>query len=215
MLKYVQTSSSSAHLKVRFVQLFNASHMAPWDVPHVAHDMILRFMGFNFSAALEGSARIPSSVGSESKPVFIETSKPTPSSVPGAGKSPEQDKAMWEGEFLRLFACTCKSNTGMNVAYYNAGSSALVLILIMVAVGIVLWCRVRRRRMQPSTAKIEEESIPLTRTFGDSPDEDSYRQRKGKQREIPENQEPSQTIFGVGEIDDDEYGNDAQNASVQ
>ena len=71
--------------------------------------------------------------------------------------------------------------------------------------------------MQPSTGKIEEEeSIPLTRTFGDSPDEDSYRQRKGKQREIPENQEPSQTIFGVGEIDDDdEYGNDAQNASVQ
>ena len=45
--------------------------MAGFDVPHVTHDMILRFMGMNFTAltSLEGSAVIPSSVGDDSKPL--------------------------------------------------------------------------------------------------------------------------------------------------
>jgi len=79
-------------------QIFNASHMVPYDAPHVAHDMILRFMGVNFSAIADGSARIPSSVGSDVKPVFVpQNQQPTPTPV-GAGQSPEQDKAMWEGK---------------------------------------------------------------------------------------------------------------------
>ncbi|EEB94901.1 hypothetical protein MPER_06212, partial [Moniliophthora perniciosa FA553] len=28
-----------------YAKIFNASHMVPFDLPHVAHDMILRFMG--------------------------------------------------------------------------------------------------------------------------------------------------------------------------
>lgn len=68
--------------------------MAPYDVPHVAHDMILRFMGVNFSAILDGSARIPSTIGTSSKPVLLEGT-PTPTVTPG--KNPQQDKAMWEG----------------------------------------------------------------------------------------------------------------------
>ena len=73
--------------------------MAGYDVPHVTHDMILRFMGVNFTALTDGSARIPSVVGSDSKPV------PTlldavPSATPTSGKTPEQDKAMWEGQHL-------------------------------------------------------------------------------------------------------------------
>ena len=59
--------------------------------------MILRFMGMNFSAITDGTAHIPSSVGDDVKPAFTESSPasvvPT---VPGA-KTPEQDKAMWEG----------------------------------------------------------------------------------------------------------------------
>jgi len=79
------------------VQIFNASHMAPYDNPHVTHDMILRFMGVNFSSITDGSARIPSSVGDDVKPVFgPQDQKPTPPPA-GAGKTPEQDKAMWEG----------------------------------------------------------------------------------------------------------------------
>jgi carboxypeptidase D len=73
--------------------------MAPYDFPHVAHDMILRFMGANFSAILDGSARIPSNLGTIKKPLFIGQAdvKPTTASIPG--KTPEQDKAMWEGAY--------------------------------------------------------------------------------------------------------------------
>ena len=75
--------------------------MAPYDNPHVTHDMILRFMGVNFSSVTDGSARIPSSVGDDAKPMFVpEDQKSTPS-PPGAGKSPEQDTAMWEGNLSR------------------------------------------------------------------------------------------------------------------
>lgn len=73
--------------------------MAPFDVPHVTHDMILRFMGVNFSAIMDGSARIPSSVGTIMKPVFIEDSKASKTPAPVPGKTPEQDKAMWEGVY--------------------------------------------------------------------------------------------------------------------
>ena len=56
--------------------------MVGFDVPHITHDMILRFMGVNFSMILDGSARIPSSVGDDSKPIpellnKIPTASPT------------------------------------------------------------------------------------------------------------------------------------------
>ena len=71
--------------------------MAGFDVPHIAHDMILRFMGLNFTAVSspEGSVRIPSTVGDSNKPLPVALdSEPTTTPV---GKTPEQDKAMWEG----------------------------------------------------------------------------------------------------------------------
>ena len=73
--------------------------MVPYDVPHVAHDMILRFMGMNFSAITDGSARIPSKVGDDEKPIptTIDGDKDANSNPVPTGKTPEQDKAMWEG----------------------------------------------------------------------------------------------------------------------
>ena len=70
--------------------------MAPFDVPHVTHDMMLRFMGVNFSAILDGSAQIPSSLGTVTKPIFVENDVKSTSVVMPA-KTPQQDKAMWEG----------------------------------------------------------------------------------------------------------------------
>lgn len=84
--------------------------MAPFDLPHVAHDMILRFVGTNFSAILDGTAKISSTVGTESKPVLVETIKASSTPVSGVGKSPEQDKAMWEGVFLLVFYLFCMSD---------------------------------------------------------------------------------------------------------
>jgi len=72
--------------------------MAPYDVPHVTHDMILRFMGFNFSTVIGGSAGVPSSLGKVKKPKFVEQIGNKPTTVPIPGKTPEQDKAMWEGK---------------------------------------------------------------------------------------------------------------------
>ena len=83
-------------------KIFNASHMAPFDVPHVTHDMMLRFMGVNFSAIVDGSAKIPSSIGTDTKPIFGETDTKSTSVVMPA-KTPQQDKAMWEGTWSFYF----------------------------------------------------------------------------------------------------------------
>ncbi|KLO08516.1 KEX1 protein [Schizopora paradoxa] len=124
-----------------YVKIFNASHMVPYDVPHVAHDMILRFMGMNFSAITDGSARIPSKVGNEEKPIptTVDGDKDANTNPIPVGKTPEQDKAMWE-------------------AYYNAGSAALVLLLIGLAIGLFLFFRRRRHGISLLS---REESIPL------------------------------------------------------
>ncbi|KAG6893086.1 hypothetical protein C0992_011308, partial [Termitomyces sp. T32_za158] len=129
------------HLLTVCLQIFNASHMAPFDLSHVTHDMILRFIDFNFSSIFEGSARIPSSLGNVKKPVFVGDAEDKPSAAPVPGKTPEQDKAMWE-------------------AYYNAGSAALVLILIFAGIGTFVWYRLRRPRAV-KLAGSEEESIAL------------------------------------------------------
>jgi carboxypeptidase D len=87
------------------VQLFNASHMAPYDVPTAAHDMILRFMGMNFSAIMDGSAKIPSRIGdTDTKPIFQEGTEHPATNVP-TSKTPEQNKAKWEGTLL--LHCRC------------------------------------------------------------------------------------------------------------
>lgn len=89
-------------------QIFNASHMAGYDQLHATHDMILRFMGMNFSAITDGTARIPSNVGDDTKPAFTE-SEPASAILPRpSAKTPEQDKAMWEGTIsLSTFFRAC------------------------------------------------------------------------------------------------------------
>ncbi|KZP21532.1 alpha beta-hydrolase [Athelia psychrophila] len=173
-----------------YVKLFNASHMAPYDVPYPTHDMILRFMGMNFSAITTGSARTPSRVGDgKAKPVFQDVSGATPSEGP-ASSTPEKDKAMWE-------------------AYYNAGSAALVFVLISLAMGLFIFCRVRRNRVQllnGSQVGNEEEEIPLTSAIGAQGDEDEdvFRKRKGKERAMDEREASEEAIFDVGDSDDEE-----------
>ncbi|KAJ3480480.1 hypothetical protein NLJ89_g12275 [Agrocybe chaxingu] len=147
-----------------YAKIFNASHMAPFDVPHITHDMILRFMGVNFTALVDGSARIPSA-------------------------TPEQDKAMWE-------------------AYYNAGSAALVLVLVFVVIGTFVWCRLRKKRVQLPFSQAEE-SIPLNsalrRENGDDSEDDVSKKGKGKQRQRVDETQADPPIFDVGDSDDEDY----------
>ncbi|KAF7332638.1 Carboxypeptidase [Mycena kentingensis (nom. inval.)] len=181
-----------ASRNLTYAKIFNASHMAPFDLPHVSHDMILRFMGVDFSQLLGGSAKIPSSLGTASKPMFLESTA-APSEAPDAGKSPQQAKAMWE-------------------AYYNAGSAALVLTVIFAAIGAFVWCRMRRNRSPrlPVERANGEESIPLNSRLHDEDEDGAFRERrpnghgsaKGKERAV----EPGTPIFKVGEDDDEEDG---------
>jgi carboxypeptidase D len=139
--------------------------MAPFDVPHVTHDMILRFVGMNFSAVLDGSARIPSSLGKLSKPVFVQESKDTPTPVVPPAKG-QQGKVTWEGEseYSNLQPKTDCPALRQIPAYYNAGSAAFVLIIIFIIVGIFLIWRHRRRKRfgLPLRTDMEEEAVPLT-----------------------------------------------------
>lgn len=77
--------------------------MAGYDQLNATHDMMLRFMGMNFSAITDGTARIPSSVGDDEKPSFIESKPASAAPMPSTTKTPEQDKAMWEGTTKKSF----------------------------------------------------------------------------------------------------------------
>lgn len=171
-----------------YVKIFNASHMAGYDQPHATHDMILRFMGMNFSAITDGTARVPSSVGDDEKPSFIESKPASVMPVPSTTKTPEQDKAMWE-------------------AYYNAGSAGIVLVLIVAVLGAVFWCRLRKRRLRGLTISgNEEEHIPLTQNLpntSDPLDASEFRARKGKERAQERDTTP---LFDVGDSDDEGDG---------
>ena len=178
--------------------------MAPFDAPHVTHDMMLRFMGANFSAIVDGSAKIPSSLGNVAKPVFVETDTKSTSVVMPA-KTPQQDKAMWEGmcPLTMTLALTFYLTHSYFPAYYNAGSATLVLILIFIVIAIFIWYRIRRNRVQLPTHQDQgaEETIPLTRRGnGDEEEEvEDVRQRKGKERELA-----GSPIFNVGDSEDEE-----------
>ena len=80
--------------------------MVGYDLPHIAHDMILRFMGVDFSiighnGGPGSSAQIPSSVGGDVKPV-IDAVPADGNEIPDKGKeaspsTPEVDNtALWQ-----------------------------------------------------------------------------------------------------------------------
>lgn len=86
-------------------------------------------------------------------------------------------------------------------AYYNAGSAALVLLLIFLAIGTFFWCRIRSRR-RVSQVRLEEESIPLNSSVND---DEGFRQRagKGKERALGDASEREE-MFAVADSDDED-----------
>lgn len=87
-----------------------------------------------------------------------------------------------------------------------------MLLLIFLAIGTFVWCRVRRRRVQlPSMGSDgnDEENIPLNSSIGngmngrgrmendddDDENSDTMRSRKGKEKAV---------VFDVGSDDEDE-----------
>lgn len=106
---------------------------------------------------------------------------------------------------------------GMALAYYNAGSAALVLILIALAITAFLWCRIRRNRVRLPNNSIDggrgtgEENIPLRSAMGaydengnGQSDEEVFRKRKGKERAVDEPAGDQAAIFDVGDSDEED-----------
>ncbi|CAE6396838.1 unnamed protein product [Rhizoctonia solani] len=171
-----------------YVKVTGASHMVPYDVPLAAHDMILRFMQVDFAKLSGGSATLVSSkVGDEVKPISagLEDGKNTTDGATGSGKTnTEQDKAMWE-------------------AYYNAGSAALILVIILVFIGLFLFWRSRRSaklgRVNLPTEQEQEERIPLSTNVGAAMSRDDFSQDRDRRGE-------SEPIFDVGDDSGSEDG---------
>ena len=119
-----------------FVSIAKASHMVGVDKPVEAHDMMLRFMGVDLMDAAGPSARIPSRLDGEQDRVLVVAGggNKVPSQnhspmIPGvSGKTEAQvaEEAKWE-------------------AYYNAGSAALIVLLILVGAGTCILLRLRRK----------------------------------------------------------------------
>lgn len=195
-----QTSRNLTYVKVH-----GASHMVGFDVPTIAHDMILRFMGVDFGAdhTIGLPARLPSVVGDDVRGGLAVT--PGSSTAAPASSSTgvsAEDEARWE-------------------AWYNAGSAALIFVLIALGVGLFFYLRSRRNKRKPgvslSTREDEEERIPLstaqvhggangsTVRLGDDGD-DQRRRRKGKGKE--HEQVAGEPIFDVGDDDSEDEDSD-------
>jgi len=165
--------------------------MAGFDVPMVVHDMILRFMGVDLGAAATAGqhAQLPSSVGDDVREGIVIPPSSTDSATPATSSGvSDDDAARWE-------------------AYYNAGSAALVFILIALSIGLFFYFRSRRRQRQGVSltrqAELDEETIPLSTQNGGL--EDTSRQRKGKGKEQYD-EASGEPIFDVGENDSDSEG---------
>jgi hypothetical protein len=103
-------------------------------------------------------------------------------------------------------------------AWFNAGSTLIVLSALMAATGFYFYLRSKRRHrlarivLSSSTPRDEEERVPLgPESFELSTHENGYERNgagpgyKGKVREEEEYQ-PQDVVFELGEEDDDERG---------
>lgn len=123
--------------------------------------------------------------------------------------------------------CTVLRLYGFFLAYYNAGSAALVLVLVLLAIGLFFYFRSRKHQKKriglAREAEFAEESIPLHSDVHmngrrmDERDDDPHsdtRQRKGKGREDappPPGRSTSllgEAIFDVGEDGEDDDDDD-------
>jgi len=167
--------------------------MVGFDAPIVAHDMMLRFMDVDFTKLTDGSARIPSTVGDDVKP-SINFGGGGDGSTDSNGvhvPTPAEEKARWD-------------------AYYNAGTAALVFVLIVLAIGLFFYLRSKRNTKTMGNGGTygeangdAEESIPLNRSHVEI---EESRRRKGKGRATEADyRDEGETMFEIGSDGEEQY----------
>jgi carboxypeptidase D len=107
--------------------------------------MLLRFMNTDFLSAAGGAAQVPSRIGSETEaivgPIHANGTALAPSAPGGGGVlSSEPLDASLEVEAVGSGA------EAVRQAYYNAGSAALLVLLVLACAAIFLCLRARTRR---------------------------------------------------------------------
>lgn len=121
-----------------FVSVADASHMVGFDKPVQSHDMMLRWMGVDTLIEAAGpSARIPSRLGDEKDRMLIIGGGKSGSST---GDSSQDVIIGADGKTEAQVAEEAKW-----AAYYNAGSVALIFIVLFVLFGTCVLLRLRRR----------------------------------------------------------------------
>lgn len=118
-----------------YALIANGSHMAPYDVPFVAQDMILRFLNLDVLDAAGPAANISSGIGKEPETVLhrvhlnntlLDTSSSSQSLPPSI---PNQI-----------------GGTSTDSNYYNASSAGIIIFMLAGALGMLfLWRRKLRR----------------------------------------------------------------------
>jgi carboxypeptidase D len=203
--------------------------MVGFDVPHVAHDMILRFMGVDFSiinSHASSTGAIPSRVGDDIKPIGEVSDSGSPGggdavSSPGGDAppkdtTPSDNSAMWQGALVCSIEVT-ETESPLYQAYYNAGSAALVLVVIAVVIGGGFYIRSRRRGAVKlaSSRERDEEAIPLNQSVGGPGDgeradytpigeDHSFAKLRAKGKQKADDEPKGAAIFDVGEDEDED-----------
>ncbi|KAL1410267.1 Cell death protease [Vanrija albida] len=206
-LNDTQVGEWTTDRNLSYARLFESSHMAGFDVPHVTNDMIMRFMDvdLNLLPGLTGAGT--SRVGDDKRPAVHFGPQPTTTGMPilKAGKGD------WE-------------------EWYNAVSAVLILLTLIGIVGVYLFVRHRRIRRglalpthshRRSNDGNREERMPLAGANEYELEEgvggngvDSRRKGKGKGKsraraseefeEEDEGKDPN-TVFALGDEDEHEY----------
>ncbi|WAR55789.1 hypothetical protein PtB15_6B532 [Puccinia triticina] len=137
-----------------YVLVANASHMAPYDVPYVTQDMLVRFLEIDVMTAAGPAAQITSRIGKESATTVNRVLlNETKLAQGGAGTGLAATKGPVHDE-----------------NYYNASSAMVFLGLVGLVVGLIFFVRRRlRRNGQGDFAHLPEENEIILKHHPSSP----------------------------------------------
>ncbi|KAG0150571.1 hypothetical protein CROQUDRAFT_72854 [Cronartium quercuum f. sp. fusiforme G11] len=129
-----------------YALMANASHMAPYDVPFVAQDMLIRFLQIDILAAAGSAAQISSRAGAEAETLLHRVHL---NNTPLLGAMSDT------GPVVAL-----KGAVAADAGYYNASSAGIIIVLLGGALGLLfLW---RRRLRRDGRGDFAEDGGPIT-----------------------------------------------------